>query len=170
MSNHPRSFRGKASPCRGGGSTDAIGAHVGRRGRRCAAALLALGVLLGGSALPVAALAQTIVEDGVVTRKEAAPKRLNGIEVEEHLDRALPLTLDFVDTSGQRAPLSRFVTGERPVIFTLNYSDCPMLCSLQLNALAAALAKLDRKLGHDFDVVTVSLNPCLLYTSPSPRD
>ena len=50
-----------------------------------AQALLGLSVLVGSSALPVAALAQTIVEDGVVTRKEAAPKRLSGIDVEEHL-------------------------------------------------------------------------------------
>jgi protein SCO1/2 len=119
--------------------------------------LLASGTL--ASVLPTAALAQTVVEDGVVTRKEAPPKRLGGIDVIEHLDRALPLSLEFVDTAGQRGPLSRYVTGERPVIFTLNYSNCPMLCSLQLNSLATALGELDRKLGHDFDVVTVSLDP-----------
>lgn len=112
-----------------------------------------------GATLPTVAFAQTIVEDGVVTRKEAAPKRLSGIDVEEHLNRALPSSLDFVDTRGERVPLSRYLTGERPVILTLNYSDCPMLCNLQLNALATALGKLDRKLGHDFDVVTVSLDP-----------
>ena len=55
--------------------------------------------------------------------------------------------------------LADYVRGERPVIFTLNYSDCPMLCSLQLSGLSAALGKLDRQLGVDFDVVTVSLNP-----------
>jgi protein SCO1 len=113
----------------------------------------------GSCLLPAAALAQTIVEDGVVTRKEAAPKRLNGIDVEEHLDRALPLTLEFRDTEGENVQLSRYVRGDRPVIFTLNYSDCPMLCSLQLSGLASALGKLDRHLGRDFDVVTVSLNP-----------
>jgi protein SCO1/2 len=123
------------------------------------------GVLLGGGALlstPFGlgqAAAQTIVEDGVVTRMEAAPKRLNGIDVIEHLDRSLPLGLEFTDTRGQRVTLADYVKGERPVIFTLNYSDCPMLCSLQLSGLAAALGKLDRQLGVDFDVVTVSLNP-----------
>jgi protein SCO1/2 len=45
------------------------------------------------------------------------------------------------------------------VIFTLNYSNCPMLCSLQLNSLATALGTLDRTLGDDFEVVTVSLDP-----------
>ena len=127
------------------------------------AVALVTALLLGPIALaclwPAAALAQTIVEDGVVTRKEAPPKRLNGIDVEEHLDRQLPLGLDFVDTSGQRVTLSRFVAGERPVIFTLNYSNCPMLCSLQLSGLSKALAGLDRTIGRDFDVVTVSLDP-----------
>jgi protein SCO1/2 len=127
--------------------------------RRALTGLLLLASGAFASVLPTAALAQTVVEDGVVTRKEAPPKRLNGIDVEEHLDRALPLSLDFVDTAGERGPLSRFVTGKRPVIFTLNYSNCPMLCSLQLNSLATALGTLDRKLGDDFEVVTVSLDP-----------
>jgi protein SCO1/2 len=34
-----------------------------------------------------------------------------------------------------------------------------MLCSLQLSGLSSAIGKLDRHLGTDFDVVTVSLNP-----------
>lgn len=129
------------------------------RVRRALTGLLLVASSALASVLPAAALAQTIVEDGVVTRKEAPPKRLSGIDVEEHLDRALPLSLDFVDTAGERAPLSRYVTGQRPVIFTLNYSNCPMLCSLQLNSLATAITELDRRLGRDFDVVTVSLDP-----------
>jgi protein SCO1/2 len=121
------------------------------------AAALALG--LCALTTPRAAVAQTVVEDGVVTRLEAAPKRLSGIDVVEHLDQPLPLALDFQNTSGQKVSLADYVTGERPVIFTLNYSDCPMLCSLQLAGLSSALGKLDRQLGRDFDVVTVSLNP-----------
>lgn len=126
---------------------------------RALAAWVLLGSALGVAGVPARASAQTVVEDGVLTRKEAPPKRLNGIDVEEHLDRALPLTLEFTDTTGATVPLSRYVRGDRPVIFTLNYSDCPMLCSLQLSGLSSALGKLDRNLGRDFDVVTVSLNP-----------
>jgi len=134
------------------------GARLGRRAGRWAR-LLAVGALLGAGLWSAPGRAQTIVEDGVVTRKEAPPKRLRGIDVEEHLDRLLPLALEFTDTSGRRVTLADYVKGERPVIFTLNYSDCPMLCSLQLSGLSAALGKLDRRLGVDFDVVTVSLNP-----------
>lgn len=124
--------------------------------RRRLAGLWLLGAL---AVVPPVAMAQTIIEDGVVTRKEAPPKRLQGIDVEEHLDRLVPLGLEFQNTSGQSVRLSDYVRGERPVIFTLNYSDCPMLCSLQLSGLSSALGKLDLRLGRDFDVITVSLNP-----------
>jgi protein SCO1 len=103
--------------------------------------------------------AQTIVEDGVVTRIEAAPARLGGIDIEEHPNLLMPLSLEFVDTRGTKVRLSDYVRGERPVIFTLNYSDCPMLCSLQLNGLVTALGSLDRVLGRDFEIVTISLDP-----------
>lgn len=116
---------------------------------------------------PAPVRSQTIVEDGVVTRKEAAPERLGGVDIQEHPNRELPLALSFTDTRGQVVSLSRYVNGQRPVIFSLNYSDCPMLCSLQLSGLATALGKLDRRLGHDFEIVTVSLNP--LETSERAR-
>ncbi len=119
----------------------------------------AVGLALALAVISLELMAQTVVEDGVVTRIEAAPKRLAGIDVEEHLDRALPLHLEFQNTAGERVELSRYVTGQRPVIFTLNYSDCPMLCSLQLSGLSAAVGRLDRRLGTDYDIVTVSLNP-----------
>ncbi|HEU4582016.1 MAG TPA: SCO family protein [Polyangiaceae bacterium] len=125
-------------------------------------ASLALGVALclGSAALSAAgAGAQVVVEDGVVTRKEAPPKRLEGIDIEEHLDRQLPLGLQFKDTRGETVALSKYVQGQRPVIFTLNYANCPMLCSLQLSGLVSALNRLDRQLGKDFDIVTVSVDP-----------
>jgi protein SCO1 len=103
--------------------------------------------------------AQVLIEDGVVTHKDPLPKRLEGIDIVEHLDRQLPLGLQFKDTSGETVALSRYVRGVRPVIFTLNYSDCPMLCSLQLSGLVTVLGKLDRQLGKDFEIVTVSLDP-----------
>jgi len=123
--------------------------------RLAACAALAAALCLGSSQ----GSAQVLVEDGVVTHKDPLPKRLQGIDIEEHLDRPLPLGLQFQDTHGETVALSRYVNGQRPVIFTLNYSDCPMLCSLQLNGLVTALGKLDRRLGKDFEIVTVSLDP-----------
>jgi protein SCO1/2 len=120
------------------------------------AVLAAMAVSAAGSG---SARSQTIVEDGVVTRMEPAPARLGGIDIEEHLDQTLPLQLEFANTRGEQVQLSRYVRGERPVIFSLNYSDCPMLCSLQLNGLVTALGQLDRVPGRDFEIITVSLDP-----------
>jgi len=128
--------------------------------RRCRAFAVCLALFGAVATLgPSRALAQAIVEDGVVTHKDPLPKRLNGIDIAEHLDRALPLALPFKDTQGQSVTLAKYVSGHRPVIFTLNYSDCPMLCSLQLSGLVTVLGNLDRRLGTDFDIVTVSLDP-----------
>lgn len=110
-------------------------------------------------AAPRVVSAQVVMEDGVATHKEALPKRLQGIDIEEHLDRPLPLDLAFRNTRGEVVTLADYVRGERPVIFTLNYSDCPMLCSLQLTGLVTAVQALDRKLGQDYEIVTVSLDP-----------
>ena len=46
-----------------------------------------------------------------------------------------------------------------PVILTLNYVDCPQLCSMQLSQLAEAMAAMDLSLGVDYRVVTISIEP-----------
>lgn len=95
----------------------------------------------------------------IKSRKEPAPKRLQGIDVEERLEDHVPATLGFVGDDGRPALLGDFFRGDKPVIVTLNYSDCPMLCSLQLNALVEGLKRIDLTLGEDYRVVTVSLDP-----------
>ncbi len=47
----------------------------------------------------------------------------------------------------------------RPVILTLNYYECPMLCTLELNGLVAALRTMSLEPERDFRIVTVSINP-----------
>ncbi|HTL36851.1 MAG TPA: hypothetical protein VL326_27135, partial [Kofleriaceae bacterium] len=56
--------------------------------------------------------------------------------------------------------------GELPTILTFNYSDCPMLCSLQLNGLSTVLPALAEKqdaamfrIGGQYRIVTIDLEP-----------
>jgi protein SCO1/2 len=64
------------------------------------------------------------------------------------------------DRKGLGAVAERVLcTSKRPVLLTLNYSDCPVLCNVQLNALVDTLNKLDLRLGQDFQVLTVSIDP-----------
>src|SRR5262249_49574225 len=49
--------------------------------------------------------------------------------------------------------------GGKPVVFSLVYYECPMLCTLTLNGLASALSVLSFEPGKQFEIVTVSFDP-----------
>ena len=49
--------------------------------------------------------------------------------------------------------------GRKPVVLSLVYYQCPMLCTLSLNGLAGALEVLSFVPGQEFEVVTVSFDP-----------
>jgi len=90
---------------------------------------------------------------------ERLPAALEEVGVKEHLDAKLPLDLEFVDENGATVRLGDFFDGERPVILTLNYYRCPMLCGLMLNGLVEGLEQVDWTPGVEFEMVTVSINP-----------
>jgi protein SCO1/2 len=117
----------------------------------------------GASALVAASLAFTsaATADQVQApdRTEAAPKRLQGVDVLEHLGERVPEGLAFHDQDGKPTTLTDSLHSGVPVILTFNYSSCPMLCSLQLNGFVEGLKKLDFTLGKEFRIVTVLLDP-----------
>jgi protein SCO1 len=83
---------------------------------------------------------------------------LSKVGLDQNLDARLPLDLAFRDESGRAVRLGDYF-GARPVILTLVYYRCPMLCGLELNGLARSLKPLSLDVGKDFDVVTVSIDP-----------
>lgn len=92
-------------------------------------------------------------------RVEPVPKALARVGVEEKLDAALPLALVFKDDAGRDVTLGSYFRPGRPVLLTLNYYRCPMLCTLELNGLVAAMKGLPWTPGDEYDVVTVSFDP-----------
>ena len=87
------------------------------------------------------------------------PAELDGVGIVQRLDAPVPLDLTFVDHTGKNVVLRDLIVGERPVILTLNYYNCPMLCSLTLNGMVDGLRDVDLQLGVEYDIVTVSINP-----------
>ncbi len=87
------------------------------------------------------------------------PSELEGVGIDERLGNPLPLDVEFTDQTGAVVPLRKYFDGRRPVILTLNYYRCPMLCGLQLNGLLDALRELDWTAGENFQVLTVSFDP-----------
>jgi protein SCO1/2 len=90
---------------------------------------------------------------------DRVPTALEEVGVEEHLDAKLPLDVEFVDEMGSTVTLGSYYDGERPVILTLNYYRCPMLCGLQLNGVVDGMEQMDWTPGVEFEMVTVSIDP-----------
>lgn len=90
---------------------------------------------------------------------EGVPKEAQDVGVDQQLGAELPLSLSAVDSRGRKVRLARYFDGQRPVLVTLNYSDCPMLCTVQLSQLVQSLDKLELQIGDDFQIVTVSIDP-----------
>ncbi|MCO6043043.1 SCO family protein [Aeoliella sp. ICT_H6.2] len=89
------------------------------------------------------------------------PEEMIGVGVEEKVGTQIPLDLKFRDQNGLPLTLGKVFDGERPVLLTLNYSNCPMLCGRQLNDLVAVLSDEEMKwnAGDQFEVVSVSIDP-----------
>ncbi|MFH1303074.1 MAG: SCO family protein [Planctomycetota bacterium] len=96
-------------------------------------------------------------------RMEKAPKSIETLDVIEHPDTRLPLGLDFQDSTGKHVKLEDYFKKNRPVILSMNYSNCPMLCSLQLTALVRGLKDLEWSASQQFDFVSVSIDPKETY-------
>jgi protein SCO1/2 len=118
--------------------------------RRAASALLVLGTLLLATAGPAAGA-------GVVD-PSAMPGPLKEVRFDQQLGEKLPLDAPFVDELGRDVVLGDYF-GERPVVLTFVYYDCPMLCSLVLQGLAKSLAVLRFDVGTEYDVVVISFAP-----------
>ena len=86
------------------------------------------------------------------------PAVLSEVGIDQRLDQQIPLDLSFKDETGRPVRLAEYF-GQKPVILTLVYYDCPMLCTEVLNGLTSTLRILKFDAGKEFNVVTVSFDP-----------
>ena len=90
--------------------------------------------------------------------QDRTPPALRGVGIDQKLNGQLPLDLTFRDENGQTVHLGDYF-GRRPVILSLVYYECPMMCTLVLNGLTHTMREIPFTAGDQFDVVTVSFNP-----------
>lgn len=86
------------------------------------------------------------------------PKELD-VEIIEHLGEKLPTTLKFTNAQGQQVELSQYFGTGKPVLLTLVYYNCPMLCNMVLNGVLEGVRELGWTPGDEFELVTVSISP-----------
>lgn len=108
--------------------------------------------------LLIAVAAPAAQQPSVGQPAAAQPEALRGVGFDQRLDAQVPLDLVFRDESGAPVRLGDLFRG-KPVILSLAYYRCPMLCTLVLNGLVSAMRALPFTAGETFDVITVSIDP-----------
>lgn len=88
----------------------------------------------------------------------APPPMLREVGIDQKLGAPLPLDLTFRDERGETVQLQQYF-GEKPVILSFVYYECPMLCTQVLNGLLESLRTLSFDVGKQFEIVTVSFDP-----------
>jgi protein SCO1/2 len=84
---------------------------------------------------------------------------LQDIDVIEHLGERVPAGLTFTDGAGRAVALDSLLHQGKPVLVTLGYHRCPMLCGLVLDGLVKAMKASGLTPGKDLFAVDVSIDP-----------
>jgi protein SCO1 len=104
-----------------------------------------------------------VPKNGMMTKGDlpagVQPADLKKVAFDQKLNAQLPLDLPFRDETGRAVVLGDYFNHGRPVVVSLVYYECPMLCTLVLNGLAGAMKGMSLEPGKDYDLVTVSFNP-----------
>ena len=102
----------------------------------------------------LAALAAVVacVVPGPAEAKEYVPPALRELDIDQRIGDSIDLSRTFVDHEGKDVSLGDYFADGKPVLLTLNYYRCRMLCSLQLNALMPAIK--GAGLGKDVALLT----------------
>ena len=98
------------------------------------------------------------------TAKEDPPPSRPGVDLQqvgvvEHLDAQIPENLEFVDEGGRPVRIGQYLRGDKPVVLSLVYFQCPVLCNLVISGIGQALKQTGLTPNEDYRAVTVSIDP-----------
>lgn len=102
------------------------------------------------SVLPCIAFGQLSKQKPQVTRD---------VEVEEHLGDKVPLDLKFATVNGDSVTLGSLIKEDKPVLLNPVYYECPMLCTMVINAVFQTVKKINWTPGEDYTIITFSFDP-----------
>ena len=86
------------------------------------------------------------------------PPVLKKVGIDQKLNEQLPLDAVFKDEQGNEVRLGQFFISGKPVVISLVYYACPMLCNQVLNGMLGTFRQNTLNVGKDFEVVTVSFD------------
>ena len=137
----------------------------GRTGAVAACADFARRAALAAAALLLAAHCAAPEASGQYAQPPVGPvptgnstEVLKKVDIEQRLGAQVPQDLRFRDDAGREVRLGDYFKAGRPVVLTLVYYECPMLCNQVLNGAVGAFQALSFTAGKEFEVVTVSFD------------
>jgi protein SCO1 len=86
------------------------------------------------------------------------PEAVRNVGIDQRLNEQLPLDIEFRNEDGRLVTLAEFFH-DKPVVLSLVYHECPMLCNEVLEGMLRAFRVLRFDVGKEFEVLTVSFNP-----------
>ncbi|HWF66612.1 MAG TPA: SCO family protein [Acidobacteriaceae bacterium] len=92
------------------------------------------------------------------TVQRGLPAYLQHAGIAQNLNHKLPLSAEFVDSTGQTVSFGQYFN-TRPVVMAEVYFSCGMLCPQVMHGAAEALKQTGLKAGKDYDVVITSFDP-----------
>lgn len=122
---------------------------------------------LAAQAQPNRGLAPQIDTGAIASAKGglASPQdvTLSKVRWDQKQGNELPLDATFKDDNGKTVQLKQFFKGNKPVVLSMIFFNCTMLCSEVMNGSLELFKdqqkELGFKLGRDYEAVTISINP-----------
>lgn len=97
--------------------------------------------------------------ESISLQAEKKPEYLNGVGVSEQLKNFVTKTLRFSNDHKQSLSIQDYLNFQKPILINLVYFRCPSLCNHTLNGLAQVIKKSQWKIGRDYQVLSISVNP-----------
>ncbi|MDZ7715851.1 MAG: SCO family protein [Balneolaceae bacterium] len=87
------------------------------------------------------------------------PKNLQDVGIEEHLGDTIPQDLVFATSNGDSVTIGELMEDGKPVLLNPVYYECPMLCSMVIDAVFAGVKDLKWTPGNQYNIITFSIDP-----------
>lgn len=91
--------------------------------------------------------------------KGGKPEVLKEVAIEQRLGEQIPPELAFRDEAGREVRLGDYFKEGKPVLLSLVYYECPMLCNQILNGQVGMMSVLAFTAGKEYNALTVSFDP-----------
>ena len=85
-------------------------------------------------------------------------KAFDGLEVDTLLGETVPGDIQFKNSNGEAVTIGSYFGQDRPVLLSLVYHECPMLCNLMTDGLVKTMSDMSWRPGNEYTLLSVSFN------------